>query len=537
LVLLPFLFNGICAQVVPYHIDNAQLYDFLDELANVGAIDVSSVVKPWSRKEIADFLVQAQSHSGLNRRQKQEIIFYLKDFNKELTVGKDFSRRLDLLYYSDSLFQFTLNPILGITTMHNGNALEYHRWNGAEFHGYIGKHVGFYGSLRDNHESTVLGGREMLTRHRGAIYKGDQEAKDYSEARGGITVSWEWGSIGLLKDHFTFGSGYNEATILSAHTPSFAHLSFKMNPVHWLEFNYVHGWLVSEVVDSSRSYNYYDDVREVYANKYIAANVFTFKPWKKLHLSVGNSIVYGDVDVNPAYLIPFMFYKSVDHTYNSGSNQVGHNAQMYLDISSRQINKVHLYSTLFVDEISFSRLFDAQQQSNYLSFRAGFRVTDLLPNTSFTAEYTRANPMVYQHIIPTTTYESNGYTMGHYLNDNADEFYLSFRYKPIRGLQVQLDWLHVRKGKDYQGIIRDGDEEEHPEINPEEPRWGLPFMREVRYQKQQYKVALVYQIINDGYVFGEVCGNTLEGSDQERYTPIYYQEGNPVFSFGVNFGF
>ena len=525
------------AQNIPYSIDNEAVYDFIDELANIGAIDVNSAVKPYSRMHIALFLKEAESYPGLTKRQKKDIAFYLKDFNKELLTGKNFKKRFDLFYYNDSLFKFSLNPILGFQGYYNGKSFEYHSWGGGEFFASIGKHFGFYGSLRDNHETTPLGGRNFLTKHRGAIYKGHVELTDYSEARGGVTFSWKWLYIGLLKDYYTYGNGYSESNILSAHTPSYASLTLKLTPVKWFEFNYSHGWLVSDVIDSCRSYHYYDGTRIVYTNKFIASNLFTFIPWKRLRLSFGNSIVYGDVDANPVFFIPFLFFKSVDHTYNSADNDTGHNAQMYFDVSSRQIRYLHLYATFFIDEISVKRMFDKDQQSNYVSCKTGARLSGLIPNTSVTVEYTHTNPMVYQHIIPSTTYESNGYVLGHYMKDNADELFTSVRYKPIRGLDLQMSFSIARRGKDYQKIIMEGDYADNPEINPEEPRWGLPFMNEVRFRKRQWLFHASYQIINDGYIFLEYVNNNITGPDKILYTPPFYLNGNNVLSFGVNYGF
>ncbi|NPA38119.1 MAG: capsule assembly Wzi family protein [Chlorobi bacterium] len=528
---------GIKAQDVPYHIDNEAVYDFIDELADIGAIDINSAIKPYSRMQIARWLKTAETYTRLTPRQKKAVAFYLKDFNKELITGKDFNKRFDIFYYSDSVFKFSVNGILGGQGFTNGNSFEYHRRGGADFFAYIGKHFGFYGSLRDNHESSPLGGRQYLTKHPGAVYKGDKEETDYSEARGGITFSWEWLNIGLVKDHYTYGNGYSQANILSGHSPSYAHLYLKLNPVKWFEFSYNHGWLVSGVIDSCRSYGYYDGTREVYTNKFIASNLFTFIPWKRLRLSLGNSIVYGDVSLNPVFFIPFIFYKSADHTYNSGSNDVGHNAQMYFDVSSRQIRYLHLYASVFIDEISTSRMFDKDQQSNYVSYKAGARLSGLIPDASFTAEYTRTNPMVYQHIIPSTTYESDGYVLGHYMKDNSDKIYLSVRYKPVRGLDIQVSYTKARRGKDYQKIIEEGDFAANPEINPDEPRWGLPFMNEVRYKKRQWQFRAGYQIINDAYIFLIYENNNITGADKDIYTPPFYLEGDNIFSFGINFGF
>ena len=38
------------------------------------------------------------------------------------------------------------------------------------------------------------------------------------------------------------------------------------------------------------------DYREVYHKKFIAANMFTFTPFKNLNVSAGNSIVYDNAD-------------------------------------------------------------------------------------------------------------------------------------------------------------------------------------------------------------------------------------------------
>ena len=69
------------------------------------------------------------------------------------------------------------------------------------------------------------------------------------------------------------------------------------------------------------------------------------------------------------------------------------NSQMFLDISSRQIKKLHLYATLFIDELSVSRITD-EDEWNFFSWKAGFRLTDLpFSNLSFTTEFTYTYPL------------------------------------------------------------------------------------------------------------------------------------------------
>jgi len=96
---------SIYPQEVYHHISNTSVYRFLDELANQQIIDLNSVVKPYSRKFIAERLSEAyEKREELSNREQKELNFYLKDFNKELKPGKNFKKRLDLYYYKDSLF-------------------------------------------------------------------------------------------------------------------------------------------------------------------------------------------------------------------------------------------------------------------------------------------------------------------------------------------------------------------------------------------------------------------------------------------------
>ena len=240
-----------------------------------------------------------------------------------------------------------------------------------------------YASLRDNTESEILSAPEFFTqRGGGGNFKNNESGGvDFEEMRGGIVYSWNWGSFGLVKDHVNWGTNYNGANIFNDRPPSITQLKLQMKPAKWFEFNYFHGWLVSMVVDSASSYYYNVGnttyYRSTYRPKYMAANMFTVTPWKKLNVSFGNSIVYSDMNVYPGYLIPIMFFKAIDHTVNA--NIDNQNSQMFFDISSMQINKLHLYTTLYIDELKTSRMFDSETH-NFWSWKVGFKESNVLIN-------------------------------------------------------------------------------------------------------------------------------------------------------------
>ncbi len=394
----------------------------------------------------------SQKQDQLNKRQQKELEFYLKDYRLELQNVTKGMKPLNIFprndhvatalnplgfHYRDSVFALSVRPIWGIDYYVNGNGSAYHRWGGLEAFAYISKNIGAYTSLRDNYESKAFTQPSYFNQAQGAPQKNNPEGGiEYSEARGGLMASWKWGAIGVVKDHAEWGNNYNGSNILSGRTPSFAQIKLQLTPVRWFEFNYIHGWLVSEVVDSSSSYWDNGQYRAVFYPKYIAANMFTFRPVRNLAISFGNSIVYSDMNVHLAYLIPFLFYKSVDHTLNgtNAAGQTGQNSQLFIDISSRNIKNLHLFLTLFVDEFSIKRVTDPDAY-NFLSWKGGFRLSNWpVQNIILTGEYTYTLPMTYQHNIATTTFESNQYNLGHYLRDNSQDIYVAVTCKPIRGL-------------------------------------------------------------------------------------------------------
>ncbi|MBK7627198.1 MAG: hypothetical protein IPJ16_08400 [Bacteroidales bacterium] len=526
-VFLILLFNilvwngNIFSQEVPHSVSNTGIYNFLDELANNQIIEINSAVKPYSRLYIANKLKEAEEKKEqLNTRQQKELEFYLLDFGKELsgstaqgrngeTVRSFFgrtssgegrtthdARRRDLFYYRDSLFSLTVNPILGGEMFNNsaGNATYWR--NGAEARAYVGN-WGFYASLRDNHEKPLLGKPEYLTAREGGHIKG---STDWSEMQGGVTYSWKWGNAGLVKERQQWGNNYNGANIFGGNNPSFTQLKLQITPVKWFSFNYFHGWLNSQVVDSTSSYwvtnSYGTDYREVYHKKFIAANMFTFTPFKNLNLSAGNSIVYSDENMNPAYLIPLFFYKSVDHSLTSGIDNM--NSQLYFDISSRQIKHLHVYGTLFIDELSVSR-FGMKDEWNFFSWKAGFRLTDLpVTNLSFTTEFTYTYPLTFQHYVPTLTFETAGYNLGHFMKDNSREWYAALNYRPLRTLDINLFFTDAIRGPDYTALGTD--------------RLGNPPLASVEWHNTTYGLKASYQVINDLYTWVAASQSNIRGS-------------------------
>lgn len=512
--------STVTAQEVPHQLQNYGVYRLLDELAAAGVVDVNQAIKPYSRLAIAKWLAEAKEEGeALTTRQLKEIEFYLRDFGKEIDDFGERGRRRDLFYYKDDLFSITVNPILGGEVFYNSAGRATFVRNGAGAHATVGN-WGFYASLRDNHEKPLLGRPGYLTRRAGGHIKG---GTDWSDMQAGVSYAWKWGSILMVNDMLQWGSGYNGTNIFAGNTPPFFQLRLNIRPVKWFDFNYVHGSLKSMVVDSARSYlvtnTYGTDYREVYHTKYIAANMFTFVPLERLHVSVGNSIVYSDYGINPVFLIPVLFFKSVDHSMNSGIDNM--NSQMFIDISSRQIRNVHLYGTMFIDELSVYR-FTMNDAWNFFSYKAGAMVYNLpVSNMTLGAEFTYTYPLTFQHYVPTLTFETNRYNLGHYLKDNSREWYFTMGYRPLPTLGVKVWFSDAVRGPDYTLLAT--------------PRVGNPPLASVEWSNRSFGLSADYQVINDVYMWFSLVRSDISGD--ATLAPVYFQGEKVSVNFGLTVGF
>lgn len=544
------------AQIDFVNVTNTGIYEFLDEMTNEKFISLNTSIKPYSSIIIYKKLVELSNQTDkLNSRQKKELEFYLreyklfqdKDTNPLIGAKPVFKKTNNLslnllpigLTYKDSLFTFAIRPIWGIKNWSNNNGQNTQTWVGAEMKGLIGKSFGFYVSLRDNHISDVLVDYLTLARERGGAYqlqKSGRNGADFNECIGGINYSWKWGEIGIVKDVLIWGENYNSSIIFSGRVPSFPMVKARIKPAKWLEINYFHGWLVSEVIDSNKTYTTSGavaDLRRIYRSKFIAANSFTIFPSQSINLTLGNSIIYSDTDFSLGYLIPVLFYKSVDHTLNHLiDNQ---NSQMFANISIRAIKHANIYGTMFIDEFSNKRVFN-KNLHNFVAFKIGTKISNWpVANFSVLAEYTRSNPITYRHRVATLSFESNKFNLGNYLVDNSDEVFVKAEAKVISRLKLTSIYSNARKGNIYEYTL-----------NRVKDPTSNPVLKDIVWQNVSSSLGISYEFLNNCYLsttytHSTINSQTVDGKTAAYYlnlfTPKFFQGKTNTFCISAGIGF
>ena len=562
LVVLVAVLLPLHAQRIPQAIEYTEIYDFLEELTTDGVIRSNAAIKPYTRDHIAALLAEAQTKDSLlNRRQKDDLQFYLQDYALELdTLPTYYSyghrhvtqwitdvSNLSLadpslhILTKDKIFKFRLRPILGMDLSYNTNGLLMHRWYGAEIQMDIAHHLSIWGSIRDNSWSGqgVNGSRitkpGYLNNLAGVQYKEANYGGDFSDSRGGISLYAWWGSIGVQRERIQWGDAQHCSNILSAHNPAVPMITLQLTPCKWFQFDYFHAWLVSNVIDSTYYYeeNYKDGVtKRNYrpANKFMAANMFTFMPCKYVQFSFGNSIIYAERNVQAAYFIPIAFYKSLDHLLTKGLSTENQNSQAFGTLTVRPTDHLRLYGSVFVDEFKLARLKKDNPQHNLVSYLVGFNWSNWpLKGLSLRGEFMRANIATYEHSIKVLDFTSNSYYMGHYMGSNAQSIFVQLSYRPTRSLRLTLDYTRDTKYTAYDYIRGDIKNiiSQKPYINP-------------IWENDELKFRAVYEVFNNCYAHVDLAYNNARAygtTDINTYSPVYLQGKNVTFTCGLSFGF
>ena len=575
------------AQNIPVPLTQVKLYDFLDELLADGVLVHQTAVRPYSRKQVATMLLEAQdADSLLNIRQKRDLAFYLNEYALERdTMVSNYVQYTDHSTYNvsladpqfsyrskDSMFKMRLRPILGGNLLMSKKGVIFHRWYGAELQMDIAKHLSIWGSLRDNSWSgdwlsktyfptdndRRLGARihygasqlqPALMPIAGVQYKEANYGGDFSDSKGGISLYAWWGSISVQRENIRWGDAYHASNILSGRAPAAPMISLQLTPCKWFQFDYFHAWLVSNVVDST--YYYVEEttngtVRNYRPmNKFMAANMFTFTPIKQLSISFGNSIIYAERSIQAAYFIPIAFYKSLDHLLTKGVRTQNQNSQAFASLSVRPVEHLHLYGSMFVDEIKFSRFKPSNKENNPLSYLVGFNWSGWpVKGLSLKAEFVRSYIASYIHSIEVLDYTTNSFDMGHYLGDNAQSIYAELAYRPIRGMLIKASYTNDTKYNSY-AYLRN---------NISATIAQKPFDHAI-FRNEVVQLDGVYEVHPNMYMTLTLQYNHARGFDNiktdalpsedignaqyylDKYMPRYFQGKNLSVSAAFSFGF
>ncbi|TSA65518.1 MAG: hypothetical protein D4R41_00940 [Sediminibacterium sp.] len=449
-----------------YEDARSMIYPYLTRLADKGLIELQDVVLPITHQQINVCLQELQlKRNLLSKIELAELDFYKREYQLPVQpsdtvmqglkiLEKDHAQRLRGATVGNGNFFMQLDPVSGMKVFSSKNQSITQYGNGANIKGFLGKHFNFQFYYRDITESGKgIDYNKTSTDELGIIKKDTslQTSLNYSDLRATLSFQFKNGSITVGQDQMSFGYANHGRIVLSNKSPSFPLIRLDYRPLSWLHFNYAHLWLQSNIIDSSRIYNLgntvYGGKYTPFVNKYMVMHSLQIIPKKGMVFSIGESIVYNDQLYLP-YFVPVLFFKLVDQNNTMGTNNsASGNSQLFFQFSMRNIvPKTHIYTTLLIDELRITKVFNATKSRNQVGATLGIERQDVLPNLSIGAEYTRVNPFVYENFITAESYKHAGYSIGDWMGNNFDRKTWFFSYKPLPRLLITGRFDNIRKG-------------------------------------------------------------------------------------------
>lgn len=275
-----------------------------------------------------------------------------------------------------------------------------------------------------------------------------------------------WFDLQVGRDLVEWGPGSRGSLILSRTSNYYDMFKTSFN-YDKFKFEYVHAFLNAE------------------QTKYLAGHRLEIRPTKSLRLSVNETVVYGNRDVEFLYANPFIpIIIAERHVGNKDNNMVSFDASWFVPKA-----RLKLYGEVLFDDFSFAKnLFN--DFVNKWGVLFGMYWVDPLgwQNTDLRVELIRIQPFVYSHRDPVNTYSNYNNSIGHWLGPDADDWYIELRRRLNKNVMLGISWERRRRG---QNDINFGE-------RPEDRR--IEFLTEPVEKSLFYSVSVEWQVMRDLFV-------------------------------------
>lgn len=442
--LMIFLFSSVMFAQTEYVPVNNNVYAFLERMDALGLITgYNSFELPKTRHEVASYIKEADIHKSdldavdlsilndlktefeydlygtlnnsmslfgkgsYNPFSQNEKYIYTQSDSGIGTLFINLSGEADVIVRNNKIINNTTSAKLGII--------------GGEIRGTVLNKFGFFlsgtnGLMSGDKETSFL--RKDL-RYNFKLNE-NPGASVFDETSGYLTADFNLINFKIGRDRLKIGYGYIGA-LIDDNSPSSDYIGMNIN-YGILTFSYFHAKI------AGNEGNQPDSITQgvnTLGEKYIGYHRIGINVSKYTEFGIGEFIIYANRPLELAYVNPFNFYKSAEH---SGKDR--DNSMLFFDISNRSISGLKLYSYLLLDDIDFGKLFKGWY-GNQTIWNLGFTSSNfykLLP-LDIKAEYQRIEPYVFTHRLQYNNYTNLGYPLGTFSYPNSELFFTELIYR------------------------------------------------------------------------------------------------------------
>ncbi|MFC2149970.1 hypothetical protein ACFLQV_00555 [Calditrichota bacterium] len=447
------------------------IYSFISTCIAKELLPLSTLsTQPLSRSDIAMILyaVTKSDNSLMDNNLQQDMDFYCKEYSKEIIAisknqiindavrtvrradggitGKAREGHWHIWQRESEEFSIVFDPIVRFSIDADDEYTILRRTTGIALHGTAKSKIGYYFRFTDSVErgKGKYGNRNDLLDDNygyvGPLQSGEETYYDMTEAY--LTFQSEYFRAVFGKDRLRWGGMPDEGLLLSGLGPSYDHFRWQVEFLDIFKFDHVVAQLRPFRTPEDTLYKTNGGwVRSIAAPKWLAAHKFEVMPWDWVIVGFGEAVVWGERDLDIAYLNPLNFYYSAEH---DGGDQ--DNALMWGYLLFRLPQGILMFGELLLDDLKLSTLGEGDP-GNRIGVAGGVQLSNLkLDGLRINADYTRLQPYVYSHFYPVNRYSTWTTSLGSDLPPNADRFRLNASYRPTRKLEFSLELQSIRHG-------------------------------------------------------------------------------------------
>ncbi len=533
---------------VPLH---DPVYSFLERMETLGyAHNVFNGIKPFSRSQVADYLKQIAEHrSELTSIDRRRLDDFLLDYRWEINpkrrnallpkdknwysilaswqnFKKDFKRFFKQRYPEEQNHVFLWETDSSNFYFDYEQGADYEKrsddiyrsasWQQYRFRGVLNRNFGFHFEVslegfRGNNETYI----QQHPRLKGSWSETSDYKVHYSDRTvGELAFHSRYFDLHFAQQPVSWGYGESGKLILSDNSEPYPYLSISKN-WKWFKFIAMHGKLQSFPQDTLKDgYIYYPD-------KWLAAHRLELTVGHKLTLGFNECFIYGERYADWAYLLPFNFYRAVQHKLRDRDN-----ATISIDAEWLVRPGLKTYGTLFLDEFRRKKI-GTNWYGNKQAFSAGIWWVDpfKIPNFSLRFEYTAIMPWVYTHKYRINSYTSDYRSIGHWAGPNSEVYFFHLRKDWHARLETGFKFRQWKHGANYPNENIGGDILlGHGTLlgTQQKPRETRKFLEGILSTQRLFQLYANYEIFNGFYLKGAVTFDRLKVENTENSYREYF---------------
>lgn len=417
-------------------------------------------VRPYLVSDLQKAFIYDAVIAAVRQPEKHKSIWAKKIFSDNLFVV----RKKDYGFTIDPLFDF------GIGNDFRNNRHTWINTRGFLIEGSLGKNLAFSTRFYETQSKVPLwignyAARRYVMPGQGLTKGFGKDALDYANSSGYISYSpGKYFNFQLGHGKHFWGDGYR-SMILSDN--SLYHPYFMITTSFW-KIKYIN--LYSQFS--------HPDIREykgngdpVFAKKYSTMHYLSFIPWRRLNISVFESITWMASDssfhrgYDFNYMNPVIFYRPVEFNVSGGDN-----AMMGMNVRYSPFKKLSFYGQFVFDEMKVKELTSSKGWSgNKYAWQLGFKSFDVagIENLNLQAECNLIRPYMYSHYMQVQNYSNAKEPLAHPSGANIKEAVAIAKYN-YRRLFFNLKYVWSATGLDSAGINYGRNIFSNPQTAPEE---------------------------------------------------------------------